>query len=100
MGWKPRRRMALVAAASTIIDAHCRRTTLAVAQYEERLRIAPDRNTVRRDLFAAGDGGACDHADCFGQRTLLHSAERRVADRRSATGCRADVRPAGSLDGA
>lgn len=38
---------ALVAAASTLIDAHCRRATLAVAQYEERLRMAPDRNTVR-----------------------------------------------------
>jgi hypothetical protein len=38
---------AFVAAASTLIDAHCRRATLAVAQYEERLRIAPDRNTVR-----------------------------------------------------
>jgi len=38
---------ALVAAASSMIDAHCRRVTLAVAQYEERLRIPPDRNTVR-----------------------------------------------------
>ena len=38
---------ALVAAASTLIDAHCRRATLAVAQYEERLRIPPDRNTLR-----------------------------------------------------
>jgi hypothetical protein len=36
-----------VAAASALIDAHCRRTTLAVAQYEERLRVAADRNTVR-----------------------------------------------------
>jgi hypothetical protein len=39
--------LALVAAASTIIDSHCRRTTLAVSQYEERIRLAPDRNTVR-----------------------------------------------------
>jgi hypothetical protein len=38
---------AFVAAASSLIDAHCRRATLAVAQYEERLRIAADRNTVR-----------------------------------------------------
>jgi len=37
----------LVAGASSLIDAHCRRKTLGVAQYEERLRIAPDRNTVR-----------------------------------------------------
>ncbi len=38
---------ALVAAASTLIDTHCRRATLGAAQYEERLRLAPDRNTVR-----------------------------------------------------
>ena len=38
---------AFVGAASSLIDAHCRRATLAVAQYEERLRIAADRNTVR-----------------------------------------------------
>jgi hypothetical protein len=38
---------ALVSAASTMIDAHCRRTTLAVAQYEERIRMRSDRNTVR-----------------------------------------------------
>jgi hypothetical protein len=38
---------ALVAGASSLIDAHCRRSTLGVAQYEERLRMAPDRNTVR-----------------------------------------------------
>jgi hypothetical protein len=38
---------AVVAAASSLIDAHCRRATLAVNQYEERLRIEADRNTVR-----------------------------------------------------
>jgi hypothetical protein len=38
---------ALVAAASSMIDAHCRRTTLAVTQYEERIRMNPDRNTIR-----------------------------------------------------
>jgi hypothetical protein len=38
---------AVVAAASSLIDAHCRRATLGVAQYEERIRIAADRNTVR-----------------------------------------------------
>lgn len=37
---------ALVGAASSLIDAHCRRTTLAIAQYEERVRMMPDRNTV------------------------------------------------------
>ncbi|MFZ0284472.1 MAG: hypothetical protein WAL32_04530 [Terriglobales bacterium] len=38
---------ALVAAASTLIDTHCRRATIGAAQYEERIRLAPDRNTVR-----------------------------------------------------
>jgi hypothetical protein len=38
---------ALVAAASSMIDAHCRRTTLAVTQYEERIRMNPDRNAIR-----------------------------------------------------
>ncbi len=36
-----------VTAASAIIDAHCRRATLGVNQYEERLKVAPEMNTVR-----------------------------------------------------
>ncbi len=36
-----------VAAASALMDAHCRRPTLGVAQYTERLRLAGGRNTVR-----------------------------------------------------
>lgn len=36
----------LVTAASALIDAHCRRTTLAVAQYTERLRLG-GRGTAR-----------------------------------------------------
>jgi hypothetical protein len=36
-----------VTAASAIIDAHCRRATLAVNQYEERLKMPPELNTVR-----------------------------------------------------
>lgn len=36
-----------VTAASAIIDAHCRRATLGVAQYEERLKMPPELNTVR-----------------------------------------------------
>ena len=35
------------AAASSLIDAHCRRPTLAVASYVERLRLRAGRNTVR-----------------------------------------------------
>jgi hypothetical protein len=38
---------AWVTAASTVIDAHCRRATLAVTQYEERRRMTAGRNTVR-----------------------------------------------------
>jgi len=36
-----------VTTASALMDAHCRRTTLAVAQYVERIRIDPGRNTLR-----------------------------------------------------
>src|ERR1700756_4738757 len=36
-----------VTAASAIIDAHCRRTTLGGNQYEERLKMPPELNTVR-----------------------------------------------------
>lgn len=36
----------LVGAASSLIDAHCRRATLAIAQYEERIRMMPDRNVI------------------------------------------------------
>lgn len=38
---------AWVTAASALIDAHCRRPTLAVAEYTERLRLAAGRGTVR-----------------------------------------------------
>lgn len=36
-----------VTAASAIIDAHCRRVTLGVNQYEERLKMPPELNKVR-----------------------------------------------------
>jgi hypothetical protein len=36
-----------VTAASAVIDAHCRRSTLGVNQYEERLKLPPELNTVR-----------------------------------------------------
>jgi hypothetical protein len=36
-----------VTTASAIIDAHCRRVTLGVNQYEERLKMPPELNTVR-----------------------------------------------------
>ena len=36
-----------IAAASTLIDQYCRRPTLAVQQYVERLRVTEGRNTVQ-----------------------------------------------------
>ncbi len=36
-----------VAAASSMIDAHCRRATLGASQYTERLRLTPGRNSVQ-----------------------------------------------------
>lgn len=38
---------AWITAASAIEDAHCRRATLGVSQYTERLRVVTGRNTVR-----------------------------------------------------
>ena len=38
---------AWITAASAIIDAHCRRVTLGVNQYEERLKVPPELNLVR-----------------------------------------------------
>jgi hypothetical protein len=38
---------AWITAASSMIDSHCRRATLGVAQYQEQLRMTPGRNTVR-----------------------------------------------------
>lgn len=39
--------LAWITAASALIDAHCRRPTLDVAQYRERARLDGGRNTVR-----------------------------------------------------
>jgi len=44
---------AWVRAASAILDAHCRRATLGVAQYTERLRVAAGRNTARLTYLPA-----------------------------------------------
>lgn len=46
-GLEPATPQALVTAASALMDAHCRRPTLGVASYTERLRLAPGRNSVR-----------------------------------------------------
>jgi len=44
---------AWITAASAILDAHCRRATLGVQQYTERLRVATGRNTVRLTYLPA-----------------------------------------------
>jgi len=36
-----------IAAASAVIEGHCRRPSLGVLQYSERIRMAEDRNTLR-----------------------------------------------------
>jgi len=36
-----------VAAASSLINVYCRRTTLAIAEFTERIRVMPGRNNVR-----------------------------------------------------
>src|SRR5450432_3765956 len=36
-----------VAAASSVIDTHCRRVTLATSQYTERVRLTAGRNSVQ-----------------------------------------------------
>ena len=76
---------ALVGSASSLIDAHCRRATLGLVQYEERIRMMPDRNTVRLTyLPLAPVSCACDIAHYFGTRTLHHSTPRRMDIQRSA----------------
>lgn len=46
-GLEPTTPLASVTAASTVIDSHCRRNSLSVSAYEERLRLAAGRNAVR-----------------------------------------------------
>ncbi|HXE91287.1 MAG TPA: hypothetical protein VNK82_10030 [Terriglobales bacterium] len=46
-GLEPKTPPAWVASASSLVDAHCRRASLLVAQYVERLRIRAGRNTIR-----------------------------------------------------
>jgi hypothetical protein len=46
-GLEPATDPSWVMSASAIIDAHCRRGTLGVTSYEERLKMPPELNTVR-----------------------------------------------------
>jgi hypothetical protein len=49
---------ACAAAASALVEAHCRRSTLGVAQYTERLRVVLGRNTVRVTYLPLAAGPA------------------------------------------
>ena len=51
---------AWVAAASSLINAYCRRDTLAVKQYQERQRLTPGRNCLYLSYLplASSDGGS------------------------------------------
>ncbi len=57
-GMEPSTEQSLVAAASTLINTHCRRETFAINQYTERIRIAPGRNDLRLTYLplAVADG--------------------------------------------
>jgi hypothetical protein len=60
---------AWIAAASAVMEAYCRRPTLGVAQYQERLRVAWGRNTVRLTYLplAAMEGAASPLAHLRGR---------------------------------
>ena len=60
-----------VGAASSLIDAHCRRATLGTNQYTERLRLTAGRNTVRLTYLPL--------ATPQGQTSPLTSARGRYA---------------------
>jgi len=87
-----------VLAASTVIDAHCRRATLGVAQYDERLRIAAGRNTVRVTYVPLAVISSCHGRRLSQLWSLCHTQARRVAIRRHQLGYRAHVRLARHVD--
>ncbi len=68
-----------VTAASAMIDAHCRRTSIGLTQYEERLKLPPELNTVRVSYLPLVTVDSTAHPDCDAAGTLWNSASRRVA---------------------
>ena len=75
--------LAWVTAASAIIDAHCRRTTLAINQYTERLRTENGQRPVQLTYLPLACGGAGDFADCFGAGAVCDAAAGRVGRTKS-----------------
>lgn len=78
----------LVAAASRLMDAHCRRTTLGVAQYTERLRVTSGRNGVRLSYLPLA-----------GTAPIVSARGRFAAPRRGDPDLAQDVARAFSLPG-
>ena len=66
-------------AASAIIDAHCRRVTLGVNQYEERLKMPPEIEHCAAELSPAGHCSTGDYADRDLAGAVRDSTKRRVA---------------------
>ncbi len=87
-----------ITAASAIIDAHCRRVTLGVNQYEERLKMPPELNTVRLSYLPLVTRGAGDNADCDAARAIRDSATRGMAVSGDESGVRTGVLAAGHVD--
>lgn len=74
-GLEPSTPKAWVAAASTLIDSYCRRASLAVTQYIERIRLMPGRNNVRLTYLPL--------ADAAGATSPLVAARGRYAPPRN-----------------
>lgn len=65
-----------IGAASAMIDAHCRRPSLAVTQYVERMRIDPQRNLVQLTYLPLTPAGAATNA-IVGVRARYSRAQLR-----------------------
>src|SRR5271166_4461444 len=87
---------AWVTAASAIIDAHCRRITLGINQYTERLRTEWTK-TGSTLLFAAMRGGSGNDADCFGEGAICDSAAGGIGLRSRFVGHRSRVWNSGNV---
>jgi hypothetical protein len=78
----------LIAAASRLMEAHCRRTTLGIAEYTERMRVTPGRNGVR-----------LSHLPLAGGAPIMAARGRFAAPRRGDPELVLDVARAFSLPG-
>ncbi len=77
-GLEPTTNVAWVTAASAMIDAHCRRITLAINQYTERLRTENGQRPVQLTYLPLNHGGAGNIADRCGAGAVCDAAAGRV----------------------